>query len=230
MLILLVEADPRIGQPTADWLRAEGHRVEWLTTGLAARLQWPRLLPDLVLLAWHLQDHHGIDLCGEIRAKSAVPIVVLGSDRDMDTCVAALEAGADDYLVPPINRRELVARIRAIGRRTPGADDSEVLRIGDLAVYPAQFRVMLGDEELRLRPQEYRLLLILIREPGMLFSTERLMQLAWEKQAGNRSVGVHIAWLRARLSGSNVRIENVRGIGFRLVNAGDDTVPAPPAP
>jgi DNA-binding response OmpR family regulator len=217
VLILLAEGDTERSRLLCDWLQSEGHQVESAGDGRSVVDRWRLVMPDMLILAARLPGTGGVKVCREIRLLSDLPIILLGSDADIDGCVAGLDAGADDYLSPPLRRRELIARLRALARRARPAEVHELLQVGDLRVYTRQYRATLGDVDLPLRPQEYRLLLVLAGAPGVVFSSQRLMELAWHRPVHTATVGVHLTWLRRKLLGSNVRLENVRGRGFRLV-------------
>jgi two-component system alkaline phosphatase synthesis response regulator PhoP len=219
VLILLADSDSERGRLIREYLQAEGHSVDWVFGGHEALASARLAQLDLLILATQLGGLDGLEVCRRLRAESVLPIVLLGSDADVDDCIAGLELGADGYVMPPFSPRELSARVRAIFRRardSPAQPLGEVLVLGDLRIVPLEFRATLHGRVLDLRPQEYRLLLVFARNPGVVLTRERLLEEGWNRSVNGATVGVHLAWLRGKLRGSNVRIENVRMRGYRL--------------
>ncbi len=203
------------------YLERENFRVEEASNGEAALESVNRLNPALVILDVMLPKLDGFEVCRRLRAlDNQVAIILLTArDEDMDK-ILGLELGADDYLTKPFNPRELVARVRAILRRSeranrPGAPFS----VNDLSVDPVRREVRLGERSLELRTQEFEVLLVLAGQPGRVFSREQLLQQAWgfDFYGQTRTVDVHIANLRKKLSGSTVKIVTVTGIGYKLI-------------
>jgi DNA-binding response OmpR family regulator len=218
MRILLVEDEDSIAVPLAEALRREGFEVERAATGgeaLAARE------PDLVLLDLRLPDIDGLDVCRGLRQRSAVPIIVVTARGEESDRVVGLELGADDYVVKPFGSRELIARIRAVTRRTHArADGAGPLRVGELEVDERGRRARLAGEELELTPKEFDLLAALARDPGAAVSRRRLLEEVWETSwyGSSKTIDVHVASLRRKL-GDPGWIETVRSVGFRLRTA-----------
>jgi DNA-binding response OmpR family regulator len=226
-MILLADADTDRGKLIESYLRAEGHVVQWVRSGCDALENSRQAALDLLIMATQLPDLAGLEVCEKVRSESALPIVLLGSAEDASDCITGLELGADSFVTQPISPRELGARVRAIFRRAlhaPLEPSGEELVLGDLHVRPTQFTATLRGRPLELRPQEYRLLLALARHPGVVLSRERLLELGWNRTSNGATVGVHLAWLRRKLQGSDVRIENVRLRGYRLV-VGPEFIP-----
>ncbi len=220
-LVLLVDDEPAILQLARMYLEREGFRVEDACDGEAALALVDRRRPDLMVLDVMLPKVDGFEVCKRLRAAGQqLPILMLTArDEDIDK-VLGLELGADDYLTKPFNPRELVARIKALLRRSaPKADAGGApVRVGDLEIDPLRREVQLAGRGLELRAQEFDLLLTLARQPGRVFTREQLLQLAWgfDFYGQTRTVDVHVAHLRRRLEGGSVRIETVPGVGYRL--------------
>jgi two-component system alkaline phosphatase synthesis response regulator PhoP len=164
----------------------------------------------------------GFDVCRKLRSNGdQTPIIMLTArDEDIDK-ILGLELGADDYLTKPFNPRELIARVKAILRRSDNKKqtDTNPIHRGDLTIIPSSREVRLAARILELRAQEFDLLLTLAEQPGRVFSREQLLQLAWgfDFYGQTRTVDVHIAHLRKKLEGSTVRIETVTGVGYKLI-------------
>jgi DNA-binding response OmpR family regulator len=218
MRILVVEDEDAIAEPLVGGLRREGFEVERAATGSAAL---DAALPDLVLLDLRLPDVDGLDVCRRLRERSDVPIIVVTARGEEADRVVGLELGADDYVVKPFGLRELIARIRAVSRRTtarPHAD--EPIRVGGLEVDERARRARLDGSPLELTPKEFDLLAALARDPGAAVSRRRLLEDVWDTTwyGSSKTIDVHVASLRRKL-GDPGWIETVRGIGFRLRSA-----------
>jgi DNA-binding response OmpR family regulator len=221
-LILLVDDEPSIIQLSSMYLERENFRVESAKDGEAALEAVKRLNPALVVLDVMLPKLDGFEVCRRLRSENHhVAIIMLTArDEDIDK-ILGLELGADDYLTKPFNPRELVARIKAILRRVDRASQSDgsPIHLGELTVDSTRREVHIGSRSLDLRTQEFELLLILSSQPGRVFTREQLLQQAWgfDFYGQTRTVDVHIAHLRKKLTGSLVNIETVTGIGYKLV-------------
>jgi two-component system response regulator RegX3 len=224
--ILLVEDEPTISEPFSSALVREGFDAVVAPTLADARRQLERRAPDLVLLDLRLPDGDGRDLAREIRSTSAVPIIMLtarGTELDR---IVGLELGADDYVVKPFSGAEVVARIRAVLRRTranAAAPPATPIAMGNLEVDPAARRARLGNDELELSRKEFDLLLELARHTGNVVRREDLMARVWDENwfGSTKTLDVHVGWLRRKL-GDPAWIETVRGVGFRLAPPGED--------
>jgi DNA-binding response OmpR family regulator len=221
-LVLIVEDDDGIGSGLLRALSGEGYRAEWCRTAadaLAASLADVAV----VLLDLGLPDMDGLDLCRLLRRQlPTTPIVMLtarGSETDI---VVGLDAGADDYLVKPFRLAELFARLRAHTRRRPvAAVDPNVITVGDLSVDIAARRVHVGGVETELRPKEFDLLVVLMRNAGKVLTREDAMTQVWDEHwfGSTKTLDVHVAALRQRLGESGPegsRISTLRGVGYRL--------------
>ncbi len=216
MRLLLVEDDPMISGPLAEGLRREGFDVTHAQTGAEALAAPPA---DLVLLDLGLPDLEGRVVCQELRSRGPVPIIVVTARGAEIDRVTLLELGADDYVVKPFGFRELVARIRAVLRRTsaegtPGPAPQIV--VGDLVVDQRTRTVTRGGQVVALSPKEFDLLVCLGEDPGAVRSREQLMHDVWDEHwwGSTKTLDVHIASLRKKLQAD--LIETVRSVGYRL--------------
>jgi DNA-binding response OmpR family regulator len=215
MHILVAEDEDAIADPLVAGLRREGYDVSRVDTGEGALEASPA---DLVLLDLRLPDIDGLDVCRQLRERSRVPIIVVTARGEEADRVVGLELGADDYVVKPYGLRELIARIRAVLRRTESlAAEGEVLRVVDLEVDERARRASLGGRALELTPKEFELLAALARDPGAAVSRQRLLAEVWQTTwyGSSKTIDVHVAALRRKL-GDPGWIETVRGVGFRL--------------
>jgi two-component system, OmpR family, response regulator RegX3 len=215
MRVLIVEDEDAIADPLAEGLRREGFEVERAATGEAALAAPPA---DIVLLDLRLPDVDGLDVCRRLRERSDVPIIVVTARGEEADRVVGLELGADDYVVKPFGRRELIARIRAVMRRSQDRRRPEdPIRVEGLEVDVRSRRARLEARELELTPKEFDLLEALARDPGAALSRERLLEEVWETSwfGSSKTIDVHVASLRRKL-GDPGWIETVRGVGFRL--------------
>ncbi|MBI5946272.1 MAG: response regulator transcription factor [Chloroflexi bacterium] len=221
-LILLVDDEPSILQLARMYFERDGFRIQEAVDGEAALEAVAKYHPALIVLDVMLPKLAGFEVCRKLRAGGDLtPIIMLTArDEDIDK-ILGLELGADDYLTKPFNPRELIARTKAILRRSDNkkqADSSPIHR-GDLTIIPSSREVRIADRTLELRAQEFDLLLTLAEQPGRVFSREQLLQLAWgfDFYGQTRTVDVHIAHLRKKIDGSTVKIETVTGVGYKLV-------------
>ena len=221
-LILLVDDEPSIIQLSRMYFERDGFRIHEVGDGEAALEAVTKHHPALIVLDVMLPKLDGFEVCRTLRAKGdQTPIIMLTArDEDIDK-ILGLELGADDYLTKPFNPRELIARVKAILRRSNGKKqaDGKPLHRGDLTIDPVSREVSIASQILDLRTQEFDLLLTLAEQPGRVFTREQLLQLAWgfDFYGQTRTVDVHIAHLRKKLEGSNIKIETVTGVGYKLV-------------
>jgi DNA-binding response OmpR family regulator len=167
-----------------------------------------------------MPEMDGLSVCRELRKTSSVPVIMLTArDDDVDKIVG-LEVGADDYVTKPFNPRELVARVKAVLRRTQGAIAPDtVLESGNTRLDPARREVTIDGRPVTLRAKEFDLLTAFMRHEGMVLDRERLLSMVWGQDffGDTRTIDVHVAWLREKLSGSTARIQTVWGVGYKLV-------------
>ncbi len=223
--ILLVDDEQNIVELARMYLEREGYRVIAAGDGEMALRLIEQETPDLVVLDLMLPRVDGWEVCKRTRARSDVPILMLTArDEDVDKIVG-LELGADDYMTKPFNPRELIARIKAILRRTGGSPregiDGQPIRIGNVLIDPARREVLIGSSLIDLRAKEFDLLYTLAEHRGIVLSREQLLSLVWgyDFYGQTRTVDVHVAHLRARLeaAGGSPVIETVWGIGYKLI-------------
>ena len=222
-LVLVVEDEPVINEAVADRLRAEGFTVEQAYDGPGAVEKHAATRPDLVVLDVMLPGFDGLEVCRRIQAQQPVPVLMLTARDDEADILVGLAVGADDYLTKPFRMRELVARVGALLRRVERASEMlgrRALELGDLRVDAAARRVWHGDEEVRLTPTEFDLLVCLASSPGAVVTRERLMADVWDwpDASGTRAVDSHVKALRAKLGGDLIR--TVHGVGYALETPG----------
>ncbi|MBL7258875.1 response regulator transcription factor [Paractinoplanes lichenicola] len=218
MRVLLVEDDESIAEPLAAGLGRFGIEAARVATGAAALAAPPA---DFVLLDLGLPDIDGIDVCRQLRRVSDVPIIMLTARGDETDRVLGLEIGADDYMAKPFSTRELVARMRAIGRRTARPARRKAKDLGPLEIDERTREVRVAGRPVALTPKEYHLLVLLAADPGAVVDRRRILETVWEPNFFGRgkTLDFHVATLRRKL-GDPGWIENRRGIGFRLVVPG----------
>lgn len=220
--ILVVDDEPNIVELARLYLRNDGYDVVTADNGLTALAMVRDDPPDLVALDIMLPGLDGWEVCRQVRQFSQVPIIMLTARSDDVDKIVGLELGADDYMTKPFNPRELVARVKAVLRRSeapPPASAEGGVTLADVRVDPARREVTVAGRPVSLRAKEFDLLLYLVQHPGLALSREQLLSQVWgyEFYGDTRTVDVHIAHVRDRLAGSRLRIETVWGIGYKLV-------------
>ena len=217
--ILLIDDESSIREMVGIILEAEGFEVAYHDAGTGAAEVFQATQPDLVLLDVMLPGKDGIEVCGEIRALSGTPIIMLTAKTESDDVVRGLEAGADDYVVKPFDPVVLIARIKARLRPLASASEEKV-EIGPLTLDIVGHEVRRGTEKLQLTPLEFNLLLTLALKPKQVFTREMLLETVWgyHYKADTRLVNVHVQRLRSKIEDDpdNPQIvTTVRGIGYK---------------
>jgi len=219
-LILVVDDEPKVARLARDYLEKNGFRVLTAGDGQSALAAARREKPDLVILDLMLPHIDGREVCRILRRESDVPIIMLTALSEEIDQVTGLEIGADDYITKPFSVRALVARVRALLRRTRGDIKApSLIRLGGLEIDPEKYSVKFNDSPVKLTPNEFKLLHILASRPGQTLTREQLLDdLHGIASSFDRSIDSHIKNLRKKLenaSGDSI-IETVYGIGYRL--------------
>ncbi|WP_372592239.1 phosphate regulon transcriptional regulator PhoB [Guyparkeria sp.] len=221
--ILIVEDEKPIREMVAFALGRAGYELLEAGDIVEAYEQISHKLPDLVLLDWMLPGASGIEFARRLKRDELtrdVPIVMLTARGEEEDKVSGLEAGADDYVTKPFSPRELLARIKAVLRRTSPETESPVLDIAGLKLDQESYRVTAAEEPVDMGPTEFRLLAFFMRHPDRVFSRTQLLDRVWGQNAyvEERTVDVHILRLRKALapSGYDGLIQTVRGVGYRM--------------
>jgi DNA-binding response OmpR family regulator len=224
--ILVVEDEMKISRLVRDYLRHAGFDVTVAADGDAALASARGAKPDLVVLDLGLPTKDGLDVARELRRTSTVPIVMLTARGDESDRIVGLELGADDYVVKPFSPKELVARVRAVLRRTDPATgmQAEQLRVGDMEVDLVRMRVTVGDRRIDLTPTEFELLTTLMREPGRVFTRGQLLEAIHGVaiESYERAIDAHVKNLRRKIEpvpGEQRYVLTVHGIGYRFADA-----------
>jgi len=221
--VLVVDDQPAIVEIVRDYLADAGYRVSTAASGDDALRQVRSITPDLVVLDLGLPGMDGLDVARTVRQTSNVPIIMLTARSDETDRVVGLELGADDYLVKPFSPRELLARVRAVLRRT-GAEPDVVDRplvVGDLVVDRQQRTVSVGDRDVELTATEFDLLARLASAPGRVFTRGQLMEAVHGVtiDVGGRAIDAHVKNVRRKIEGDPhrpQRLLTVHGVGYRL--------------
>jgi len=216
--VLLVEDEHSIGSMTRGYLERSGWRVVWVRSGEEALAELGRHQIRLVILDIRLPGIDGFDVARLVRSRSDVPILMLTARDEEPDRVAGLELGADDYLTKPFSPRELVARMKAVLRRTDGRRAENVLTLEDVVLDRNAREVSVDGRAVELTTKEFDLLAMLIENPGVVVSRDQLLDRVWGMTypGGTRTVDVHVAQLRRKL-GKPELIRTVRGAGYKTV-------------
>jgi len=218
--ILIVDDEANIRDLARLYLEKEGFMVESATDGNDALLRFHQAPPAMVVLDVMMPGMDGFEVCRELRRDTDVPILMLTARSEDIDKIVGLELGADDYMTKPFNPREMVARVKAILRRSEGGRKpaSSTFALGNLTVDRARRETRIAEEILDLRTKEFDLLMAFMENPGIALTRDQLLEGVWGYEFGGetRTVDVHVQHLREKLSPSNVRIETLRGVGYKL--------------
>lgn len=224
--IFVVDDEPDILELVRYNLDQHGYHVTCAISGEAALPQIRSQLPDLLVLDLMLPGVDGLEVCRELKQDirtASVPILMLTARSEEADIVAGLELGADDYLTKPFSPRVLLARIKAVLRRqrtAPVVETAMIVR-GDLMIHPGRHEVLIGGHPIQLTHTEFRILHMLARRPGWVFTRNQIIEAAQGEDAivTARSVDVHIVSLRRKLGACDDLIETIRGVGYRFRDA-----------
>lgn len=221
--VLIVDDEEDILELLEYNLAREGYRVERATTGEDALAYAKADPPDLIILDLMLPGVDGLDVCRTLRADAAtgkIPIIVLTAKGDDADIVAGLELGADDYVTKPFSPKVLIARVRNVLRRSSAVPrgEADMIDIHGISIDPGRYQVKVGGNAVDLTLTEFRLIHVLARRPGWVFTRYQLVEASRGEDAEvtDRSVDVHIVSLRRKLGPAGQYLETVRGVGYRL--------------
>ncbi|MCB8945215.1 MAG: response regulator transcription factor [Ardenticatenaceae bacterium] len=222
MKLLIVEDDLALSDVLAFTLRRAGFETLVVHDGVTAVATWQKQSPDLVVLDLNLPKLDGLGVCRHIRAHARTPIIILSVRGDDDTVVAALELGADDYIVKPFSPSQLVARVRAVLRRAGLVAQTGTFTAAAFTLDATRNEVQIADQPpIRLTPLEARLLEVLLRHAGQVMTTEGLITAVWGADGGDRTMLKQLVYrLRAKIepdTDSTRYIETVAGIGYAFI-------------
>jgi len=216
--VLLVEDEPSVGELVRGYLTRDGYRVIWVRSGDEALVELDRHPVRLVLLDIGLPGRDGFDVCRDIRTRSQVPIVMLTARDEEPDRIVGLEVGADDYVTKPFSPRELVARMKAVLRRSEPQERRESLTLADVVLHRESRDVTVAGTPVELTTKEFDLLAFFMANSGIVVSRDLLLDRVWgvEYPGGTRTVDVHVAQLRRKLGRPDL-IRTLRGAGYKAI-------------
>ncbi|MBI3973587.1 MAG: response regulator transcription factor [Chloroflexi bacterium] len=220
--VLVADDEQNIVDLVALYFKTEGFRVQSAADGVEALEKVRRDRPDAVILDIMLPRLDGWEVCRQIRKDSTVPIIMLTARSEDVDKIVGLEIGADDYVTKPFNPRELIARVKAVLRRSQVTPEAgATVGAGNVHIDPARREVYVAGKVVPMRNKEFDLLHFLAQEQGRVLTRDLILQRVWgyDYLGESRTIDVHIAWLREKLStsGADVQIQSVRGLGYKLV-------------
>ncbi len=222
--ILIVDDEPALREALTYSLSREGYAVSSAATSAEALARLDRQMPNFIVLDLGLPDADGLELCRTVRSRSSVPILMLTARQSEVDKIVGLEMGGDDYMTKPFSMRELLARIKAILRRSSQETDAkqvDTIEFGETIIDRLAHRVTHKGEEITLTPLEFEMLSFLAENRGIVFSRETLLDRVWKYTypEGSRTVDVHMRWLRQKIEDDPARpkiLLTVRGVGYKL--------------
>lgn len=226
--ILIIEDEPELVKILRSYLEKENYEVIHAYRGDTGLKRWEQEKPDLILLDLNLPGMNGLDVAREIRKKDPIPIIIITARVEETDQIIGLELGADNYITKPFSPRVVVAKTRALLRRsTPPRKDNQILRFGDLLVDPEAHIVTLGGKTLDLTPTEFDLLSALVSHPGKAYSRTELLEATQGTayEGYERTIDAHIKNLRGKIESDPKNpyyIETVFGIGYRFNRSAGD--------
>ncbi len=223
-VIAVVDDEPDILELIGLHLARAGFAVKSFVAAKPLLHYLSKQLPDLLVLDLMLPDGDGLEICKSLKMEArtkALPILMLTAKGEKPDIVLGLEFGADDYMVKPFSPAELVARVKAILRRSvkPGTGEGDAIRVGSaLLIDPGRHSALVNNQAVILTSTEFSILLILSRNPGWVFTREKILDALWgdEKDVIDRTVDVHIKHLREKLGAAGSLIKNIRGVGYKI--------------
>ena len=219
--ILVVDDERNIIELVRLYLRSEGFQVESANDGVEALEKVASIHPDLIILDLMMPQMDGWEVCRRLREQNGrIPVIMLTAKSDDVDKIVGLDMGADDYLAKPFNPRELVSRVKAVLRRTQEPDkQSRVINVGNVRIDIGRREVTIGEQPAELRTKEFDLLVAFAEHLGLVLDRETLLRLVWgyDYLGDSRTIDVHVTWLRDKLELATVRIQTIRGIGYKLV-------------
>ena len=221
--VLVVEDESDIRQLIVHHLERDGYRCRQAATGTEALRAVRGATPDLIVLDLMLPEIDGLEVCRRLRAEAAtatVPIIMLTAKSDEVDRIVGLELGADDYVSKPFSPKELIARVRAVLRRSRPEMPGRVLREGTIVLDPERHVVLVADTPVNLTPKEFDLLHVFMEAAGRVLGREHLLTRVWgyahADEIESRTVDVHVRRLRAKLGAEGRRISTVKTVGYRF--------------
>lgn len=222
--ILIVDDEPALREALTYSLGREGYAVRSAATSSEALAKMDRQMPSFIVLDLGLPDADGLDLCRKVRSQSSVPILMLTARQSEVDKIVGLEMGGDDYMTKPFSMRELLARIKAILRRSSQETDArrmDAIEFGETVIDRLAHRVTHKGKEIMLTPLEFEMLSFLAENRGIVFSRETLLDRVWKYSypEGSRTVDVHMRWLRQKIEDDPARpkiLLTIRGVGYKL--------------
>lgn len=220
-MLLLAEDDAKIGRYLVKFLQQDGYNVDYATNGMEALAYVKLNVYELVILDWMMPEKDGISVCRELRKNGYDGGILMLTARDtLENKVEGLEAGADDYLVKPFEYRELLARVKALARRSKKALEEDIVRIGPFLVDRATMTVSKNGSLLNLSKREYQIFHFLLENHGRIVPRETLLDRIWgidgEVTANNLDAYIRLLRKKVEIKGEQKHIINVRGMGYKL--------------